>query len=333
MPFRSLVRILLVDDFGPFRRFISQTLQMRQGLAIVGEAAEGLEAVQKAQELRPDLILLDIGLPKLNGIEAAHRIREVSPESKIVFVTQESSAEIAKAALGTGARGYVPKSDAGRELVPAIQAVLNGEVFISSSLAGQVVVSPKDRQPMGLSQRQDTRCHEVAFWPDDASLVHGYSRFIENSLEQGNAVIFVATESHRNSVLQRLKANGIDVCAAMEKRNYIPLDVADLLSAIMIRDVPDPVRLTEVAGNLIAQVRAVKGNQRRVSACGECAPTLLAQGKAEAAIQLEHLWDETVVRGHDVNLLCGYSSQDFQGEESRRTFERVCAEHSAVHTD
>jgi DNA-binding NarL/FixJ family response regulator len=94
-------------------------------------ASDGLQAVQQAEELRPDLILLDLGLPILNGIEAARRIRELSPNSKILFFTQNCSREIAEGALGTGANGYLLKSDA-TDLLWAVDTVLKGEQFVSS---------------------------------------------------------------------------------------------------------------------------------------------------------------------------------------------------------
>jgi DNA-binding NarL/FixJ family response regulator len=99
----------VVDDYEPFRRFVCSTLRKRPALQIVGETSDGLEAVQKAEELQPDLILLDIGLPTISGIEAARRIREVSPASKILFVSENRSADIAEEALSTGAGGYVVK--------------------------------------------------------------------------------------------------------------------------------------------------------------------------------------------------------------------------------
>ena len=99
------VRILVVEDYEPFRRFVCSTLGKTPELQIIGEASDGLEAVQKAEELQPDLILLDIGLPTLNGIEAARRIRKLSPESKILFVSQESSADVVQEALSVGGTG------------------------------------------------------------------------------------------------------------------------------------------------------------------------------------------------------------------------------------
>jgi DNA-binding NarL/FixJ family response regulator len=129
-------RILVVDDYEPWVRFVRSTLQKCPEFVIVGEASDGLAAVEKAKELRPDLILLDIGLPGLSGIEAARRIPELAPNSKILFVSENRSQHIVKEALRTGAGGYLVKSDAARELLPAISAVLQGMQFVSGSLAG-----------------------------------------------------------------------------------------------------------------------------------------------------------------------------------------------------
>ena len=135
------VRVLVVDDYAPWHGFVSTTLRKEKELEIVGRVYDGLEAVQQAQALQPDLILMDIGLPTLNGIEAALRISEVSPASKILFVSENRSVDVAEKALSSGAGGYVVKSDAGSELLPAIRAVLESKRFISASLAGHFLVA------------------------------------------------------------------------------------------------------------------------------------------------------------------------------------------------
>jgi DNA-binding NarL/FixJ family response regulator len=122
----------VVDDVVLFRQFVVELLEKRPELQVVGEASDGLEAIQKAIELRPDLILLDIGLPSLNGIEVARQMRSLVPESKIIFLTQESSADVVQEALGLGARGYVVKIKALVDLFAAVEAVLLGMTFVSS---------------------------------------------------------------------------------------------------------------------------------------------------------------------------------------------------------
>ena len=126
------MRVLVVEDFLPFRRFVCSTLGTKPELQVVGESSDGLEAVQKAAELKPDLILLDVGLPSLNGIEAARQIRKLSPESKIIFLSQESSADVIQEALSLGASAYVVKTRAASDLLAAVDSVLRGKGFVSS---------------------------------------------------------------------------------------------------------------------------------------------------------------------------------------------------------
>jgi DNA-binding NarL/FixJ family response regulator len=131
----SLVRVLVVDDLEPWRRFVSSTLQKQPNLQVVSKVSDGLEAVQVAEELQPDLIVMDIGLPKLNGIEAARRIRKLVPKSKILFLSQESCDDVVREAFRLGAWGYVVKSHAGSELLAAVESILEGKQFLSKELA------------------------------------------------------------------------------------------------------------------------------------------------------------------------------------------------------
>ena len=126
---------MVVDDYARWRSFVASTLRTFTELQIIAEAGDGPEALLKSQELRPDLILLDIGLPTLNGIEVARQVRNGSFTPKILFVSETSSVEIVEGALKVG-HGFVIKSEAAHDLVPAVKAVLEGKRFVSSRLAG-----------------------------------------------------------------------------------------------------------------------------------------------------------------------------------------------------
>lgn len=138
----SKLSVLIVEDFEPFRRFV-RSLLAGADFDVIGLACDGIEAIKKAEELRPDLILLDVGLPKLAGIEAAKRICSLNPRSRILFLSQEVSADVVREALSSGGLGYVHKSRAQLELLPAIESVLAGKQFVGDGLQSEIhKVSP-----------------------------------------------------------------------------------------------------------------------------------------------------------------------------------------------
>lgn len=318
------IRILIADDYPDWRSQVRLLLRPRPEWQVIAEASDASEAVQMAEELKPDLILLDIGLPKLNGIEAAWRIRQLSPSSKIIFLSQNNDRDVVRAALSTGALSYVYKTDAEGELLTALDAVLRNKQFVSSSLQDFEFTDT-------LGQKAPHR-HEVLFYSDDAVLLDGFTRFIVAALKAGNVAIVLATESHRNSLALRLKAQGVDVDAATRLGTYIQLDVAKTLSTFMVNDMPDVARFFEVARGLVqSAARVAKGEHSRVMVCGEGVGVLWAEGKADAAIRLEQLWEE-IGATFEVDILCAYASSGFHGEEDKHAFQSICAEHSAVHS-
>jgi DNA-binding NarL/FixJ family response regulator len=137
------IRILVVDDHAPFRQFVCSLLVKKPEFQVVGEVSDGLQALQKVGELLPDLVLLDIGLPGLNGIEVARQMREFAPAVKILFLSQESALDIVQEALSFGAAGYVAKAGAGSDLLSAVETVIRGEPFVSEGLGRQMHLDPK----------------------------------------------------------------------------------------------------------------------------------------------------------------------------------------------
>ena len=293
-------------------------------MPVIAEASDGPEALQKAEELKPDLIVLDIGLPKLNGIEVALRIRQVSPSSKIVFLSHNNDLDVVRAALSTGARGYVHKTDAGSELLPAVYAVLRGKQFVSSSIKGfESTDTAGEKAP---------HPHELLMFSNDTVLLDSFTRFIAAALKADNAAIALVTKSHQESLRQRLKAEGVDTDGAIQQGTFILLDVADTLATLLVDGSPDPVRFLEDFSSLIKETaKATKAEHPRVAFCGECLGRLWAEGKTDAAIRLEQECDE-LVKTHEVDILCAYPLRSFDGEEDEHIFQSICAEHSAAYS-
>ena len=130
-------RILVVDDFAPFRSLVGSLLSNRSDWTIVAEAADGQEAVEKAKTLRPEVILLDIAMPQMNGMQAAEQILAALPTCKIIFLSQEASTELIEEAMRLNASGHVSKAKAARDLVTAIEAAMAGRKFFTPEANGQ----------------------------------------------------------------------------------------------------------------------------------------------------------------------------------------------------
>ena len=129
-----LVSVLVVDDLEFWREFVSSALEKEASVEIVCKASNGLQAIQMAEKLRPMVVLLDISMPGLNGLEAAGWIRKLSPDTKIIFLSEEFDRDIVEAAINIGAWGYVLKSEAARDLITAIYCVAQGKKFVSRVL-------------------------------------------------------------------------------------------------------------------------------------------------------------------------------------------------------
>jgi len=309
-------------------------------MQIIGEASDGLLAVQRACELQPDLILLDIGLPSLNGIEVARRIQDGTPQSKVLFVSENRSRDIAAECLRAGAHGCVVKSEARRELLSAVRTVLSGRKFISTSLGASDLLSDDNPRLSNAPERIEALAplpprnaqirHEVAFYSDDEALVHAFTRVTKAALHVGNTAIVIAKEAHRIKILQRLKGDRTNLKAFQAEGRFAELDAEDVLAKVMVNDHPDRDRCATVLEHFIGRLgKASNRKLRRIAICGECAPTLLKQGNVEGAIELEHVWDE-LTRAFDADTLCGYIQGVFLIHNPEVALQRICAEHSAI---
>ncbi len=133
------IKVLLVDDHEIMRDGIRALLSLHDDIKIVGEASEGQEAIEKTQDLSPDVVVMDVAMPDMDGIEATRRIRKQSPKVKVIVLTQYDNNEYVLSAIKAGAAGYVPKRALGSELVSAVRAVNRGESFLYPSAAAALI--------------------------------------------------------------------------------------------------------------------------------------------------------------------------------------------------
>ena len=300
------LRTLVVDDFEAFRRFVYSTLEQSLGVQIIGQASDGLEAVQLAKKLQPDLILLDVGLPAMSGLEVARRVRAFVP-AKFLFISALSDADVVQEAFNLGAIGYVHKPHAQSDLLPAIDAALKNKRFVGKGLE--------------FSEDTDTEAphqHEILLCRDDAAILRSFTHFIAAALSAGNPAIVLATEPHRHGLLQQLRAFGVRVDAAIEQGTYIALDADE--PAVAVEFLRTIKRMSE---------SAAKAGKKypRVAFCGERAGRLWAEGKKDEAAELEQLCDD-LARSENVDVLCVYPL--LQGQEEISALDSIFAKHSAA---
>jgi DNA-binding NarL/FixJ family response regulator len=300
------LRTLVVDDFEAFRRFICSTLEQSVGVQIIGQASDGLEAIQLAKKLQPDLILLDVGLPGLNGLEVARRVRAFAP-AKFLFFSALADPDVVREAFNLGAIGYVYKPHAQSELLPAIDAARENRRFVGKGLE--------------FSEDADTEAthrHEIHLCHDDATILRSFTHFIARALRAGNPAIVLATEPHRDGLLQQLRALGVRIDAAIEQGTYIALDADEPTDAVEF--------LQAIRSMSEAAAKAGK-KYPRVAFCGERAGRLWAEGKKDESTQLEQLCED-LARAENVDVLCVYPLP--QGQDEIPALDSIFAEHSAV---
>src|SRR4029453_3642877 len=250
-------RVLVVDDYEPWRCHVRSVLQSTNEWHIVGEAGDGPEAIQRAEALKPDLILLDVGLPTLSGIKVAERILAVNPTQKILFISEHRS--LAEGALATGARGYIIKSDAAFELLPAMEAIINGRRYVGASAA-----VPSCETPAHHVHR-----HDAGFYQNEASLLNAWTDAAKTALTAGHTVILLTVDSRRRALHQRLQTAGVDVDAAIEQKRYVTLDITDMLARFMVDNWPDEMLFQKAVAPIVADALTASTSTRpRVMVCG-----------------------------------------------------------------
>jgi len=310
---RKTQKVLVVDDIKKWRDVTCAILAKRPDLQVTAQALDGLKALELARTLRPDILILDIGLPVLNGFEVARIIRQYSPASIIIFLSAYKSHEMISAALDLGANAFIAKTDV-RQLLHAIDDVLAGRRFISKSAESTIAVP-----------------HELELFQDEDSLVSAFSEYVTLAIDAGKTSIVLVHAERELAIRRRLLLEGMDVSELSRSGRYIFVDVCEMLSAVMIDGRPAPARFEEVVCKLIRQgEKANSGRIPKVVICGESAPTLWRDGQFQTAIELERLWDN-YARVHSLETFCGYlQNHDSNLERKDPSFARICSHHTAI---
>jgi CheY-like chemotaxis protein len=299
-------KILVVEDFEKFRQFVVSTLYEKVDCQ-VSQATEGLEAVRKAEQQKPDLVLLDIGLPDVDGLEVARRIRELPSPPKVLFVSQDTSRHVVCAALSLGVLGYIQKSRAGSDLLLGVRAALDGRRFVSPGLVFGDSAAARGGQR-----------HEMFCYSGDAALLAGLVHFVADALNSNNAALVRATVSHRDSLHEQLQARGIDLNSAIQGGTYAFWDV----------DEPsDPARMPNAVRRLSEAASKRGQKDPRIAVCSETTGRLWAEGRIGEAVELEQHANE-LAKHHNIDILCPYDVPD--DRERHPGFKNVCTEHSTV---
>jgi DNA-binding NarL/FixJ family response regulator len=321
---KPTVRVLVVDDYKPWRNFVLSRLERWPRLQVVGEASDGREAVEKSLELQADLIVLDIGLPNVNGIEVARQILQKLPNARILFCSENRSPEVAGEALRAGGAGYLLKSDAGRELPAAVTSMIWGKRFVSRAFSGHAFPEASDS---GLVR--DHR-HVVQFYMDDVVLLDELAALLTSAVGQGRSVAVIVTPSHRIGLEKRLLGHGGKVSEATLNGRFCMLDADQTLSEFMDPTGPSRERFLsqfeKILRTLTAASAAADGE---VLLFGEMVAVLWAQTRYDAAIRLEELWNELALTS-SFDLYCAYPAEGFRGELPGGGYADICAQHSHV---
>jgi DNA-binding NarL/FixJ family response regulator len=212
------LRLLIADDHEIVRKGLRSLLEAQPGWQVTAEASDGREAVEKAKETKPDITVLDIGMPSLNGLEAARQMIKNDARAKILILTMHESDPLIREVLDAGARGYVLKSDAGRDLVTAVNAVRSNKTFFTAKVAqivldGYLDKKPKKSEPDAAQSRLTPRQREIV-----QLLAEGKSSK-EVAVALGLSV--KTAETHRANIMRRLDCHSVSELVRYAVRNNI----------------------------------------------------------------------------------------------------------------
>jgi DNA-binding NarL/FixJ family response regulator len=319
------LRVLIVDDYEPWRRCVRTVLHGQARYEIVGEACDGLEGLQKAQALEPDLILLDVGLPVLSGVEVAQRISACVPAGKILFISEHRSWDVVRSGLDAGGRGYLVKADVATDLLRALDAIAADGRFISESLWAKPA---SDCGPLSYVPH----AHEARCYGGEAILVDAFADSLENELASGHACVIAALPAQLQRIDRALRSRGVPIDHALAEGRYQSVNAVQQAATFMVDGLPDEARFRAATLPFLHRaVEAATSARPHVIAYSVCAEHLWKLGRGDAAIRLEHLWNE-ITRPLDVRTICGFVLPLPSGVRDELIAQELAVSHSEFHS-
>jgi len=219
------LRILIADDHEVVRRGLCMLLQNHEGWEVCGEAKDGREAVEKAKQVRPDVVILDVGMPNLNGLAATRQLLQHNPQQKVIVLTITDSDQVIREALDAGARGFVLKSDAARDLISAVEALQHNRMFFTPRVNDMVLAGFLDKGHNGLNDE-----------PRKLPTLTPREREVIQLLAEGKSSKEVAcllnlstktAETHRSNIMRKLDIHSIrDLVVYAVKNDIIQVQVS-----------------------------------------------------------------------------------------------------------
>jgi DNA-binding NarL/FixJ family response regulator len=335
----SFVEVLIADDHDLFRRAIRSVIESEAVYRVCGEACDGIDAIDKVRELRPDIVLMDINMPRMDGLRATEIIRREIPDCSVIIVTQNEATVAREQARLVDARGFVTKSGLTRDLLPTMGRVAmqnnNAVVPRESERRVNPEQNPKSSHDVTANEGESWRGlltsaapsdHIVQLYQDQQFLNRAVCRFAAAAITNGEGVILVPTVAHWDAFRPRLESEGVDVKAAEKRGQLTVVDADNLLPTFMRDGMPDSPVFLGLAQNVISEARG-DGRYPKVRWWGEMVNILWERGDVSASMALEDQFDQ-LAHEQDIAIFCSFLMDNFDGDVHARMLPRLGENHS-----